>query len=106
MRPPLPSRDNCIRAVAALVMALQDNGAAAEDVIFAMTAAARCEPRLRAEAAKQLDDMVAKITPENLHPPFAGAASTPTEKGPCPHWPGCGCGTQSGPHTCEWRSPP
>jgi hypothetical protein len=21
----------------------------------------------------------------------------------CPHWPGCGCGTQSGPHTCEWR---
>ena len=21
---------------------------------------------------------------------------------PCPHWPDCGCGTQSGPHTCEW----
>ncbi len=19
----------------------------------------------------------------------------------CPHWPGCGCGTQSGPHACE-----
>lgn len=19
----------------------------------------------------------------------------------CPHWPQCGCGTQSGPHTCE-----
>lgn len=22
----------------------------------------------------------------------------------CPHWPQCGCGTQSGPHTCEWRA--
>jgi hypothetical protein len=22
----------------------------------------------------------------------------------CPHWPRCGCGTQSGPHTCEWRA--
>jgi hypothetical protein len=22
----------------------------------------------------------------------------------CPAWPGCGCGTQSGPHTCEWRA--
>jgi hypothetical protein len=21
----------------------------------------------------------------------------------CPHYPDCGCGTQSGPHTCEWR---
>jgi hypothetical protein len=21
----------------------------------------------------------------------------------CPGWPDCGCGTQSGPHTCEWR---
>jgi hypothetical protein len=21
----------------------------------------------------------------------------------CPAWPECGCGTQSGPHTCEWR---
>jgi 2-methylisocitrate lyase-like PEP mutase family enzyme len=21
----------------------------------------------------------------------------------CPHWPDCGCGTQSGPHTCEWK---
>jgi hypothetical protein len=21
----------------------------------------------------------------------------------CPYWPSCGCGTQSGPHTCEWR---
>ena len=21
----------------------------------------------------------------------------------CPHWPGCGCGTQSGPHVCEWK---
>ncbi len=23
--------------------------------------------------------------------------------GACPHWPACGCGTQSGPHTCEWE---
>jgi hypothetical protein len=23
--------------------------------------------------------------------------------GSCPHWPGCGCGTQSGPHACEWQ---
>jgi hypothetical protein len=22
----------------------------------------------------------------------------------CPAWPDCGCGTQSGPHTCEWRA--
>jgi hypothetical protein len=22
----------------------------------------------------------------------------------CPAWPACGCGTQSGPHTCEWRA--
>jgi hypothetical protein len=22
----------------------------------------------------------------------------------CPYWPDCGCGTQSGPHTCEWRA--
>ena len=22
---------------------------------------------------------------------------------PCPHWPGCGCGTQGGPPTCEWE---
>jgi hypothetical protein len=22
----------------------------------------------------------------------------------CPAWPSCGCGTQSGPHTCEWRA--
>jgi hypothetical protein len=21
----------------------------------------------------------------------------------CPLWPECGCGTQSGPHTCEYR---
>jgi hypothetical protein len=21
----------------------------------------------------------------------------------CPAWPQCGCGTQSGPHTCEYR---
>lgn len=24
--------------------------------------------------------------------------------GACPWWPDCGCGTQSGPHTCEWRA--
>ena len=23
--------------------------------------------------------------------------------GACPWWPDCGCGTQSGPHTCEWK---
>lgn len=23
----------------------------------------------------------------------------------CDRWPGCGCGTQSGPHTCEGREP-
>lgn len=22
---------------------------------------------------------------------------------PCPWWTRCGCGTQSGPHACEWR---
>jgi hypothetical protein len=22
----------------------------------------------------------------------------------CPGWPNCGCGTQSGPHTCEYRA--
>lgn len=34
-----------------------------------------------------------------LEPP---QAENPTK--PCPHWPGCGCGTQSGPHTCEYRA--
>lgn len=23
--------------------------------------------------------------------------------GSCPNWPGCGCGTQSGSHSCEWK---
>lgn len=22
---------------------------------------------------------------------------------PCPYYPKCGCGTQSGPHSCEWK---
>lgn len=66
-RAPGYGRDDCIRAVAALVMTLQDGGALAEDVLAALEAASRCEPRLREEAAKQLDEMVAKITPENLH---------------------------------------
>lgn len=65
----LYTRDFCIQSVAALVMSLQDGGAFAEDVIFALKAAARCEPRLRECATKQLADMIDKITPENLHPP-------------------------------------
>ena len=31
-------------------------------------------------------------------------AERPPQLPGCPHWPGCGCGTQSGPHTCEWRA--
>lgn len=65
----LYTRDFCIRSVAALVMSLQDGGAMAGDVIAALEAAARCEDRLRQCAAKQLDDMIDNITPDNLHPP-------------------------------------
>lgn len=64
----LYTRDFCIRSVAALVMSLQDGGAMAGDVIAALEAAARCEDRLRQCAAQQLDDMIEKITLENLHP--------------------------------------
>lgn len=28
---------------------------------------------------------------------------TRRKKIPCPYYSACGCGTQSGPHTCEWR---
>jgi len=31
------------------------------------------------------------------------AAPSAVSTGYCPRWPGCGCGTQSGPHTCEWE---
>lgn len=47
-----PSREDCIRAVAAAVMALQDCGAEPDDVIGALEAAARCEDRLRKHAEK------------------------------------------------------
>lgn len=33
----------------------------------------------------------------------SSAGDSPGIAGGCPHWPGCGCGTQSGPHSCEWR---
>jgi hypothetical protein len=69
----LYDRDFCIRSVAALVMSLQDGGALAEDVLAALQAAARCEGRLRECAASQgeelRNDLIDKITPENLHPP-------------------------------------
>jgi hypothetical protein len=64
----LYDRDFCIRAVAALVMSLQDNGALAEDVIAALKAAARCEGRLRQHIENELTEMIGGITPENLHP--------------------------------------
>jgi hypothetical protein len=36
----------------------------------------------------------------------AGAVLGPAPaKVACPYWPGCGCGTQSGPHTCKWKGP-
>lgn len=63
-------RDDCIRAVAALVMALQEGGALAEDILAALEAATRCEARLRQTAADSLEEMIDKITPNNLHPVF------------------------------------
>lgn len=42
-----PDRDDCMRAVAALVMALQEGGADGDDIIAALGAAARCEKLLR-----------------------------------------------------------
>ena len=56
-------RDDCIRSVVALVMALQDGGALAEDVIAALEVAIRCESRLRQHA---FDTMIDKITLEKV----------------------------------------
>jgi len=39
--------DQCIRAVAAVVMALQECGAKQEDIVRALMAAARCEDKIR-----------------------------------------------------------
>jgi alkylhydroperoxidase/carboxymuconolactone decarboxylase family protein YurZ len=43
-----PSIDDCIRAVAAVVMALQESGATQEDIVQALMSAARCEQYIRA----------------------------------------------------------
>jgi hypothetical protein len=43
----------------------------------------------------------APAQPSDADLPLMAAAAQKSE--PCPHWPGCGCGTQSGPHACEWR---
>lgn len=40
-------RDGCFRAVAALVMALQDGGAKTDDIVAALAAASRCEAEMR-----------------------------------------------------------
>ena len=45
-----PDRDGCFRAVAALVMALHDGGAKSDDIIAALSAASRCEARLREQS--------------------------------------------------------
>jgi DNA modification methylase len=45
------------------------------------------------------ESIKAKNLPRDDGPLFA---PRPTEIG-CARWPGCGCGTQSGPHTCEGR---
>lgn len=42
-----PDREDCIRAVAAFVMGLQDAGAKPEDIVAALEAAARCENSIR-----------------------------------------------------------
>jgi hypothetical protein len=46
-------RDACFRAVAAIVMALQEGGAKQNDIIDALDAAGRCEARLREEASRE-----------------------------------------------------
>lgn len=63
-----PNREDCIRAVAALVMSLQDAGAGAGDVVAALEAAARCEKRLREHVEIEAQALVDRITPDNLHP--------------------------------------
>ena len=50
------SREDCIRAVAALVMSLQDADAAPVDVVAALEAASRCEDLLRQHVAPRYDD--------------------------------------------------
>ena len=44
-------RDACFRAVAAIVMALQEGGAETEDIVDALEAAGRCEAKLRNAAS-------------------------------------------------------
>ncbi len=48
-----PSRDDCIRAVAALVMALQEGDTDADDILAALEAASRCEAMLRRTVVHQ-----------------------------------------------------
>jgi hypothetical protein len=60
-------------------------------------------PTMRAMFIQLIDDLV----PQNEREIF-GEAGHPSRRREglsdgCPHWPGCGCGTQSGPHTCEWE---
>lgn len=51
-----PDKDRCIRAVAAIVMALQEGGANADDIVDALEAASRCEARLREAAVSSTWD--------------------------------------------------
>jgi site-specific DNA-methyltransferase (adenine-specific) len=46
------------------------------------------------------ESIKAKNLPRDDGPLFA---PKPTALPGCDRWPGCGCGTQSGPHTCEGR---
>ena len=43
---------------------------------------------------------------ETLEIELGCGPSRALEPKPCPHWPECGCGTQSGPHTCEQEPKP
>lgn len=51
--------DDCIRAIAALVMALQEGGASRTDVLAALLAVGRGEALLRQEAMRLVDELTA-----------------------------------------------
>ncbi len=56
--------------------------------------------RLRA-ALQRIDGI--NDNPACFNPMIEEVLRRALEPKPCPHWPGCGCGTQRGPHTCEHK---
>jgi len=62
-------------------------------------------PPMKVESDKRpavIDKIVQAEIDTNDDVPLLGRHPCLKLRPMCPHWPGCGCGTQSGPHTCEW----